>query len=145
MSNSGQFQPGSAGFTGRHSAETKELLAKKTREQMERQFPGAIQRATLERDQPGAHNSWHWMMSRCFDSWNASYPHYGGRGITVCERWLKFENFYADMGPRPEGMQIDRRDPDGNYEPENCRWITRAENQARKRSSWPARRANQAT
>lgn len=96
--------------------------------------------------QTPTYRSWNAMRSRCRNESNASYPQYGGRGITVCERWDKsFENFLEDMGPRPSpDYEIDREDPDGNYEPGNCRWITRAENQARKRSAWPTRRAKSA-
>lgn len=89
---------------------------------------------------------WTSMLSRCRDVRNASYPRYGGRGIGVCERWAAFKNFLEDMGERPSlDHQIDRRDPDGNYEPSNCRWITRAENNARRKDpgGWITRRANQ--
>lgn len=74
------------------------------------------------------YNSWHKMKQRCLNPKNDEYSNYGGRGITVCERWLDFENFLADMGPRPTGTSIDRfPDKNGNYEPGNCRWATAKE------------------
>ena len=71
--------------------------------------------------------SWQAMLLRCNNPISKSYKDYGGRGITICERWLKFENFLADMGVRPPERTLDRRKVNGNYEPDNCRWATRKE------------------
>jgi hypothetical protein len=74
------------------------------------------------------------MHQRCIDPKTRSYEIYGGRGITVCARWKSFESFLEDMGPRPSrGHSIDRRDPDGNYEPSNSGWATASEQQANRR------------
>lgn len=75
------------------------------------------------------YHTWRSMLARCGNPNNTSYSHYGGRGIAVCERWLSFENFYADMGDAPLGKSLDRIDPNGNYEPNNCRWSTQKEQQ----------------
>ena len=79
--------------------------------------------------------SWCAMKARCTNSHLPHYKNYGGRGITVCERWLTFENFLADMGERPAGRTLDRRDNDGNYEPNNCRWATWVEQRANRRDT----------
>lgn len=65
---------------------------------------------------------WVSMLARCNNPNTTGFPNYGGRGITVCERWTKFENFLADMGEVPPGLTLDRVRSEGNYEPGNCQW-----------------------
>jgi hypothetical protein len=67
------------------------------------------------------------MMQRCRNPKSTGWKHYGGRGVKICERWLDFKNFLADMGPRPIGTSIERKERDGDYEPINCRWATAGE------------------
>lgn len=72
--------------------------------------------------------------SRCFNANDPKFPHYGGRGITMCQEWVaSFEAFLADMGDCPDGRTLDRVDVNGHYEPRNCRWATSAQ-QARSRT-----------
>jgi hypothetical protein len=80
-------------------------------------------------------NIWWRMLSRCQNTEDPTYKHYGGRGISVCSRWLSFENFLADMGCAPAKLSIDRIDNDGNYSPENCRWLDMKSQQRNKRSN----------
>lgn len=81
-------------------------------------------------------HSWESMWTRCTNSHHDSFRYYGARGITVCERWKNFQFFVDDMGRRPsKAYSLDRIDPNGNYEPSNCRWATRRDQSANKRKS----------
>lgn len=79
--------------------------------------------------------SWQEMLRRCNCPHHANYSYYGGRGIRVCDRWRSYQNFLADMGERPPGMVLDREDSNGNYEPSNCRWVSKAESAYNRRST----------
>ena len=86
---------------------------------------------------------WSLMIQRCENIKNPAYDRYGGREISVCDRWHKFENFLADMGPRPSTLlSLDRINNDGNYEPSNCRWATRSEQMKNRRMSLRDRNTN---
>lgn len=75
------------------------------------------------------------MKRRCLNPKNKNYKNYGGRGISVCDRWLVFASFLEDMGERPPNLQLDRINNDGNYEPNNCHWTSASDNSNNKRSS----------
>ena len=82
------------------------------------------------------YNSWRAMIKRCTNEKHESYPNYGGRGITICERWLKsFENFHQDLGDRPCNHTLDRINSNGNYEPSNCKWSSTKEQGSNKRTN----------
>lgn len=85
-------------------------------------------------------STWRGMWQRCTNKNQKFYRHYGGRGVSVCERWKSYENFLADMGRKPSlELTLDRIDNDGDYELDNCRWTTRSEQIKNQR---PRRRVN---
>lgn len=81
------------------------------------------------------YNSWRSMWVRCTDPQHPAYHNYGGRGITICDEWASFQNFLKDMGARPKNYELDRKDNNKNYQPDNCQWATRLTNQHNTRKS----------
>lgn len=79
------------------------------------------------------YHTWKGMIQRCANPNASRYKDYGGRGITVCEEWLSFEKFYADMGDRPTGTSLDRIDNNSGYYKDNCRWATQSIQNSNKR------------
>ena len=95
----------------------------------------AKERATHRMCDSPEYGIWSGMIQRCTNSGRKRYKDYGGRGIAVCDRWLKFENFYADMGNRPSNVHtIERINSEGNYAPENCVWATQTQQQRNRRN-----------
>jgi hypothetical protein len=92
--------------------------------------------STREQKSP-TYNSWRDMIRRCENDMRRDYRYYGGRGIKVCLRWHTFDLFLEDMGPRPKGATIDRINPNGDYELENCRWLAkRKQNRNTRATVW---------
>lgn len=78
---------------------------------------------------------WDAIIQRCLNENSQAYANYGGRGITVCEHWKTFQNFYADMGEKPDGLSIDRIDNNKGYSPDNCRWADTKTQSTNKRTN----------
>lgn len=87
------------------------------------------------RQQYSTYIIWKQMLSRCRNPSAPNFSFYGARGICVCDRWLRFENFLADMGERPEAAQLDRINNSAGYSPNNCRWVSRIVNARNRRSA----------
>lgn len=93
-------------------------------------------RTTHGKSNSPEYRAWVGMRSRCNNPNKSNYRFYGARGVSVCKRWGRFENFFEDMGNMPNGFTLDRIDPNGNYEPSNCRWASWETQYKNKRTDW---------
>lgn len=92
--------------------------------------------ASKNDNKTGTYKSWTSMKARCYGKYSIEYERYGGRGIEVCDRWKNsFEEFLEDMGERPDGYSLERKNPNGNYEPSNCCWIPNSQQAKNRRTN----------
>lgn len=103
---------------------------------------GCATRGIVSHNQKEYH-AWHDAIQRCYNTEHHGFSHYGGKGVTVCDRWRdSFENFLSDLGICPETYSLDRIQPDGNYEPSNVRWASSKEQGRNKRNTKYVRKDN---
>lgn len=105
---------------------------------LNRKSPGHYDGLYSDPENRSTHSCWVEMRRRCYTKSCKCYRHYGGRGIRVCERWMQsFANFLSDMGRRPIGLSIERKNVDGDYCPQNCIWVpTKIQPQNRRTTKW---------
>lgn len=102
-----------------------------------------MRETTHGQSKTATYDIWAGMIGRCTNPNDSVWEYYGGRGIKVCRRWRKFENFFADMGERPTGRSLDRKNNDQGYSPGNCHWATKKQQANNRRPRrWRKRPAN---